>query len=306
MSQSAPPPAAVRNLPIGATVAQAYAWVFSHLGLVLTATAFPFALSIGIVILSFLVGDSVVLRMVLVVLGFVPYTIFGVAWHRATLLGPTVGAPPLIPSWRPRHWRFFQYMFAVMLIGYAVAMPFVITVSFGTGADGRSILSPVEAAVLIAGSVALMIVLPYIMMRLSFVFPAVSVDETYGIGHAWVHSRGQGFRLLTVVFLTLLPMLLLFWPLGSVLGIYLLTDVSIQTGAEPTAAPETLGQLVFDSPVGFVLAQLLLTTINYVTMALVLSAISTAFRTCTGWVPPAAGPPVPARRDGGDAPFEGR
>lgn len=304
MSMSTPPPGAVRKLAIGATVVEAYGRVFTHLALVFRAAAVPFALSVAIVALSFLVAQSGLLGMALAVAGLVPYALFGVACHRLTLLGPAAGAPDLVPSWRPRHWRFLAYMVAVMLIGYAVTMPFVITISLLAGPAGSATLGPAEAILLILGGLAVVVALPYVMMRLSFVFPAVAVDEAYGLGHSWAHTRGQGFRLLAAVLLTALPMFVVFWALGSVLGIFVLAEVSVHVGADEAAAPEAMEDVVAGNPLGFFLSQLVLAAVNYVTMALVLSTISIAFRTCTGWVPGAGGPPARSGSGPDDAGWE--
>ena len=59
--------------------------------------------------------------------------------------------------------------------------------------------------------------------------------------------------------------------------------------------PEAALQKAFsENPTAFILAQLMLAALNYVLMALMVSAISIAFRTATGWVP--AGPAMPAVR----------
>ena len=54
-------------------------------------------------------------------------------------------------------------------------------------------------------------------------------------------------------------------------------------------------------------ADLLFNLLGFLSMALSVSVMSTAFRICTGWVPPPPGPPAPATTpspgDGG-APFD--
>ena len=105
MSQAAPPPSAIGPIPIGETMREAYLAVFSSLPLLLRAAALPFVLSLVILTLAFMASQSAILSFMLMVAGFVPYTLFGVAWHRLTLLGPNHGAPATFPTWRPRHLR---------------------------------------------------------------------------------------------------------------------------------------------------------------------------------------------------------
>ena len=120
MSQSTPPPAAIRKLPIGETVGAAYATVFTQFGLFLKAAFAPFLISAVIACFAVYAQTKPLLFFGLALLGFVPYTLFGVAWHRLTLLGPIAGTPSVAPSWQRRHWRFLGYAFAVILIVYFV------------------------------------------------------------------------------------------------------------------------------------------------------------------------------------------
>ncbi len=117
MSQTTPPSLAVRKLPVGATFAEAYSLVFARLGLLVTAAAVPYLISAVLTVVSFMAQSNWALAMLVAILGFVPYTIFGVSWHRLTLLGPSAGAPSVAPSWNRRHWRFLGYALAVTLIG---------------------------------------------------------------------------------------------------------------------------------------------------------------------------------------------
>ena len=278
MSQTTPPPAAVRKLPIGATVSEAYGWVFGQLGLVFRAAVFPFTLSLALIVLSFSVPATSILSGLFLILGLVPYAIFGVAWHRLTLLGPAVATPPLIPGWARRHWRFLGYLAAVALVSNGVAIT-VMTLAFGvTGAAANPILN----AVVVPGIFVFAI---YIMMRFSFVFPAIAVDESYGLRHAWAHTKGQGFRLLGAVLLTMVPIVLLLWVVSTIFGAFVFTEAALPEG-QGSAPPEAQLQAFIEQNLTaiFVLL-LLLSAINYILIALIVSVISIAFRTCTGWVP---------------------
>ena len=297
MSQSAPPPTAIRRLPIGATILEAYGAVLSRLGLVFKAAAVPFALSIVIAMLSRMAHGNWFLWFILVALGFVPYTLFGVAWHRLTLLGPGVAPPPLIPGWSQRHWRFLSYFVAIILITNMVAVVFALFLSMLMGSVTGDQMSPAQGGAILIVAVTLMTVLCFVILRLSFVFPAVAVDEAYGLGHAWAHTRGQGLRLLAAVTLTALPMLVLIWSVATEFGLIVIPDVEItagQAGPPPEPAAE---EAPARGPGAIMFAEFLLAALNYILMALLVSVISIGFRTCTGWIPASAGGPPAVAED---------
>ncbi len=272
MSQTTPPPAALRKLAVLQTLSEAYGRVLTNLPLLARAALVPFLLSLALVAASFAAAESLPLSTLIVVLGFVPYTIFGVAWHRVTLLGPTAGAPPLVPAWRQRHWRFLGYLAAVTLIGYGVTV-MVFSIAFTVVQPGAEIMPRALSAVLVTGA----LILAYVMMRLSFVFPAVAVDEAYRLRHSWTHTKGQGLRLLGAVVLTGIPMLVLLWTVSALFGALLFTA--------PAAPEAQMEAFVAENSIAIFVSQMVMVALNYVLMALVVSVVSIAFRSCTGWVP---------------------
>lgn len=265
----------------------AYGAVFGSLGLLLKAAALPFFLSLSIVGLSLTTQLNAFLSLILTFAGFVPYTLFGVAWHRLTLLGPGEATPITFPSWRRRHWRFLGYVASMTGGIYLVSLPFIIVGMRirESGAQGMALLFIVLAAIAIP-------LMPYVMIRISFVFPAAAVDEKYTLTNAWAHTKGQGFRLLATLFVTALPMLAVIWGMNSLLGMLLLPDIVTSTQDAGMSPENAFHQAIANNSATFLIAQLALAAVNYVVMALMVSAISIAFRLCTGWVPAAAPPPV--------------
>lgn len=290
MSQAAPPPSAIGPIPVGETMREAYLAVFSSLPLLLRAAALPFLLSLVILTLAFMTGQSAILSFVLMIAGFVPYTLFGVAWHRLTLLGPAHGAPATFPSWRPRHLRFLGYVMVATALVYVATIPATIMLAWvehqAGAAHGASVFMIVVALAAVFG-------LLYVLLRFSFVFPAVAVDERYTLANSWAHTRGQALRLFATLTATALPMLVLIWAVGAVFGRLLLPELG-PAGQGGKTSPEAAFQQAFSDNAGaFIAAQLILAALNYILMALVVSALSIAFRTATGWVPAAAVPEVP-------------
>ena len=275
MNQITPPTAAIRKLPVSATVFEAYGRVFGNLRILARAAAFPFCLSFFLVGLAVLGRAQPVMAGLVAILGLAPYTIFGVTWHRVTLLGPQAGRPPLVTPWERRHWRFLGYLVAVTLISYGVAVTIMsLALTFAPqGPEDQLVFALAMLAVIV-------IIMTYLMVRLCFVFPAVSVDEEYRLGHSWRHTKGQGLRLLAALLLTALPFVLLIWVASYALDALLFpAEPEATSGAQIPGPPATV------SAPAFALSQLIIVALNYALMALTLSAISIAFRSCTGWVP---------------------
>ena len=282
MSDTTPPREALRKLPVVATAKEAYARVFDDPRLLARAALMPFCLSLALIALSATLPVVSALGYLVGILGLLPYTFFGVAWHRLTLLGPVAGAPPVMPAWAPRHWRFLGYLLATMLIGSA-ATAVVLSIGLMAIQPGPGSLPAVAGPMLLVGFV----IVAYVMIRLSFVFPAVSVDESYRLRHAWTHTKGQGLRLLGATVIAAVPMVALVWGVSEILGAVLFAEPAPEQDGLPAVVrmesfiDENLGALL--------LIQTVTAAINYVLMALMVSVISIAFRTCTGWVPAAGG-----------------
>ena len=282
MSDTTPPREALRKLPVVATAKEAYIRVFDNPRLLARASLAPFCLSLALIVLGFTVPVVSALGYLIGILSLLPYTFFGVAWHRLTLLGPVAGAPPLMPAWAPRHWRFLGYLLATMLIGSG-ATAVVFSLGFMAIQPDLDALPAATGLMLLAGFV----IVAYVMIRLSFVFPAVSVDERYRLRHAWTHTKGQGLRLLGATVIAAVPMVALVWGVNEILAALLFAEAAPgQDGLPPVARMEAF----VDANLGaLLLIRTVTAAIDYVLMALVISVISIAFRTCTGWVPAGSG-----------------
>ncbi len=285
MSQTTPPTLALRKLPVGATFAEAYRLVSARLDPLVKAAAIPYLMSTVLAVLSFVVPSNWTLTMLVTILGFVPYTIFGVSWHRLTLLGPSAGAPSVMPAWSRRHWRFLGYICAVTLIGYGLMAVITLIGVLLAMSLGESAVLFLALAGIFGGSVVFL----YMMMRLSFVFPAVAVDETYRLAHAWTHTRGQGFRLIGLVLLTTLPVFVVSWALAGILGIPLFGDLTMPTGTEGAPPEAVMQDVMAENAASYIVFQLIMGAVGYLFTGLMVSAISIAFRSCTGWVPAVGG-----------------
>lgn len=292
MSQTTPPPAAIRKLRIRATVGTAYGIVFRHLAQVVKAAALPFALVLAIGLVTITMGQqNGFLQVLLMFLGFVPYTIFGVAWHRFTLLGPDRAPALTVPAWRRRHWRFFGYAVAMQVIAQLTA---VTAVPFMEPLLGNATELTAGAAVAVIAIVLVALSIPYVIARLSFVFPAAAVDERYGLIHSWAHTKGQGVRLMLTLLLAAVPLGLGVSTIGGIVGFLLLGDAMPLGDASGGPTAEELTAYVADNLGSLMLLHALTTALYFLLLAVMVSVVSVAFRDVTGWVPAdEAGLPVP-------------
>ncbi len=84
-------------------------------------------------------------------------------------------------------------------------------------------------------------------------------------------------------------MVALIWAVSAVLGALLLADPAAVPGQD-SLPTEARAQAFVEANLGaLMLTQAIGAAINYVLMALMVSVISIAFRTCTGWVPAVGG-----------------
>ena len=210
-------------------------------------------------------------------LDLVPYTLFGVAWHRIVLLGGAE-APRMIPMWRRRHWRFLGYALTITLIGWTIAELYIALLLALSPGTMESAPAQIPGTVLLALITATWLVI-YLTIRLSFVLPAVAVDERYGFAASWSHTRGQVMRLFYASFLMFLPL----W-LGFAVVFRMIAPFAPDLGTGSELATSMSATVVW-------------LMLKYFMIALSVTLVSTAFRTCTGWVPAVSGLPAIPEED---------
>ena len=289
MNQPAPPSQPVRQLPIAETIGAAYRSVLDNFAAWLQIMAGPALLAVAIAVIErslfeaklaewveldpespeaiVALVQAVLLEIVLGdLIALIPYVFFAVAWHRFVLLGErsTFGFGALRPE--RRHLKFYLYVILLSIVVFlalgVVAGPVLLISKLLVGN------SEVGMALIVASLIALLIVISlYVTVRLQFVFPALAVEEQYGFGDSWRNTRGQGWRLLFVLACCFLPPLFV----GAVLS-------ALFFG---TASPSVL----------FFINQFVILAIGFLATAVCVSAISIAFRICTGWIPPPANQP---------------
>jgi hypothetical protein len=283
---ASPPEKAVQNLAVIASVVEAYRLVFSNLRVVPATICMP-ALIYAVWYLvqkfsgmsEFVVGVEnspeelsqlpVTQIFAIGIISFVVQafatSLLYVAWHRFVLLGPVEGQPKFIYAPERRHLRFLGNTLLVVLIVFAgvviLSVPmFLFLAVLGTLFQTSSGIVSVVAGLLI------MVIYVGLLTRFSFVFPAISVDEKYGLRNAWKQSRGQEIRLIAGFFLSFLPSLVISLIINWRIFGQLLTGEEVQ---------------IVGASVWFSVAMYAIGVLNGL---VVISFLSIAFKTCTGWV----------------------
>lgn len=268
---AAPPSGPIRNLPIGETAAWSYRLLFGQFGSFLRAAAFPFLLLSLAQVLSFGIPESGLAILLLpVFLG--AYCLFSVAWLRFVLLGPEAGRIALLPPWRRYHWRFLSMSLVLTAIVLAMQFAFMMVLSM-VGAAGSG---PMTGVVLIVGPALLAIV----YLRLSFVLPAAAVEESYGLGLSWNHTKGQSLRLLAV----LLAVLPVFIPM-VLSQLALLGSMELPETTEGAPSPEAVREVLLQNRGTTLFHMVIFGALQFLGTGVLLTMIARAFTALTGWVP---------------------
>ena len=293
-----PPPGPAARLPILETVAATFRSVLiEHIRALPRAALVPVLLSLILLLIQVRFGLGPTApdgeaepglpfgHFLISLASVVPYVIFAVAWHRLILLGPERGRPSLLPSWGSRHWMFLLYGIALGIVVMAVVLILAFggillgSVLFGAGSGGEADVGEDTQGFAVLLAVFAMLSVGLLMARLSFVLPARSVDERYGLGDAWRQSRGQGFRILLIFALVqiviALPSLLVFGLLG-------IGGSFVGTINEIAEANLIEAAILFAGVLPLLLLGFLA---SYLSTALGVTTLSIAFKTCSGWRP---------------------
>jgi len=179
--------------------------------------------------------------------GFALYTVFAVAWHRRTLVGPeaTIGAAL---RWGQRQWRFFRRL-VVLFINLMVLM-FLLAIL---------LMAVIPIAPALSG---LLIAMGLIYARVALILPATATDTRMTVAESAKLTHGNSWRMfLAVVVLPLVVMLI-----GGLVVLILATPLANIIGSSMTTR---------------FLISLVAQTVNYIGFAVGITALSLAYRELT-------------------------
>ena len=264
-AQPQPPPQAVADLPVFATLLAAFPATYGNPGLLLRAASGGLML-IAITAVLFLIFPNVLTLLLLGLFGpLAAYTHFGVNWYRIILLGPDGLVRPTL-RWDGRHWRVFAYAFAINIV---------------------TMVAQVLLTLLLPDLFSLPIALGvfYVTARLSFIFPALSVEEDYSLQLSWQHTRGQGLRLASVLLMAGVPLYLLVSLIFEQIFAALIGAPMAAIAELAAQDPEMVRQMLAEvSPVAIIAVMMIFAAMTLAVLAVEFTIVAIAFRTCTGWV----------------------
>lgn len=165
-------------------IAGAFVYVIENKQALTKALAIPFVAYLLIDASIFLDLPSA-LAFVLAVLSVGVQAIFAITTHRVLLLGPGSVSPWGITSWSKRETFFVLHIiglgFLIMVLSIIGFIPFI-------------------------GSVVALVLICWVMGRLSLVFPGIAVDKGVSFGLSW--EMTQNYQMLMFLVVILFPILL--------------------------------------------------------------------------------------------------
>jgi hypothetical protein len=194
------------KLSFGEVLSESFSFFFANLRLFFNLVTIPWIISLAIRLVGSTVArESLVPVLLEKAIDVVPTVMFMVAWQRVVLLGPNrVDRLPGL-GWSPRETAFLAHLIKVGGITFILLAAFVLTVG------------PVDPAVMTAGTPdpetagrqALaaplgvgFTVSVLLALRVSYGLAATSVDVPFSPRLSWAHSRGNGWTIVGMLFLT--------------------------------------------------------------------------------------------------------
>jgi len=212
-------------------VGESWSFLKGHLVSLASAAAFPLGLSllIGVAFLAVTNDDSSseVVASAQSLLDVLPWTIFGVAWHRLILSGEPASVSV---RWSRNHTRFALFLLAWRVPYLLVAMP-----------EQRSDSVGLFFLIFFMATIAL----SYVEARFSLFLPAAAIAQPISPRDAWSKSRGYGGAIFWAGVLSAILCLLLCIPL---LAATVLLQQHSSAAAELALVPINCAmQLVFEA-----------------------------------------------------------
>ena len=247
MNAMSPPPGR-RSLPVGPTAAAAWRLVRDSRDELLRIGALPLLLTfvLSLVLKAWPGGPMFFL---VVILDWVPITLFAVAWLRFLLLRGDAGSRGVTTAWTARETKFLS---RVLLLNLGTGAGTGLCAGLIAVALGIELEENSRAFLLVAAAAGL--VAAYVVLRLSLVLPAIAIGRAYGLRDAWRDSAACGLQLLAIMMLTNLPAVLL---------------LLLLNGTGLTAA----------LPFTMLLAT---AALGYIVFAVTMTVLALAFRACAG------------------------
>lgn len=200
--------AAILKLPIWQTTKTAYRDTFGNMGVVATAAAVPFGLS---VLLDIVLPEESAGAALTIIRLFLPTTfaaLFEIAWLRRLLLEGSTARPRLVPPIGRRFGVFVGYSLLLTVL-------FVPALFFKIVLVETAEASPVTFGIFVF---VLYIAASYLSVRFGLVAPWIALDAPQRLGESWRRTQRNGLRILISYCLTALPLVLLLAVFGVIIA----------------------------------------------------------------------------------------
>ncbi len=204
--------------------------------------------------------------VVAIALPTVFYVMFAVAWHRRCLRPEEQTTILIALKWDRRKTLFLFRFILISVISLIAALPVLIVSGIVgmTGAGGLAVSGaggPTTADLIVQViKLLLLFVVMLVQVRLSLLLPATALDQKLTLMEAWVIGRGNSWRLLAVLLLSVAPAMVIVLLVGSAVG-----AISHATGLGALLTFRFIGQLALDFA-------------SYIVVAASVSALSMSYR----------------------------
>ena len=233
------------NLPVTDIVSDAIKLVWLQSGFVLSRF-FPFMLVLALIDwmgqVLFPEQSGSIMPFVFMILSMLRGVVFAIACHRFALADTSV---PIAFKWSSDHWRYLWRGVQIGLVaGLVILLALVVfgllspgLLGAATGSTGGE--TPAISGPAIVVAIFALMAMMYVTARLSVTLPEIAVGRPSSLRRAWMLSKGNGNRLVAVVWIVPVVLALPFLAAYAVdstlmlflgaLGTYIATLVSLIT-----------------------------------------------------------------------------
>lgn len=163
--------------------------------------ALPMAMVVGITTVWSEIGvENYSLNIFVYIIYILSLSFFAIKCHRFILISHETRMPSINAPMLKRVMAFFVWLIIVYIV-VGIVLMVLITIGMNTFSDGGLIKTSHRFLDDNFSWLKLALMLPagYILARLSFVFPAIAVDERTSMKWSWTISKNNGMRMLALI-----------------------------------------------------------------------------------------------------------
>ena len=194
------------------------------------------------------------------------YVMFAVAWHRRCLKSEEQTTILTALRWDRRKTLFLFRFIMISVIAGLSTLPILViggivgaTGALGLGAAGGGGPNTPEQLIIFLNLIIIFVFM-LVQVRLSLLLPATAIDQKLTLAETWAIGRGNSWRLLAILLLSMAPAMLVLIVVGSAMG-----AISQATGLGQAMTVEFIVRLVFNLA-------------YYIVIAASVSALSISYR----------------------------